>query len=253
MIKSARQTKIRQLVEDRGQISVTELNQILSVSEATIRRDLEALAEVGWIRRAHGGAIKVARAAKEPPILMRQQKRSVEKERIGQMAASYIKEGQTIFLGSGSTVEAILPYIQHVQDLTVITNSIPVINQLAGQPNVELIVIGGMLRQSELSMVGYIAEMAVREFRADLVFMGMRAIDAEHGFTSDFMPEATTDRAILQIAPRCVVVADHTKFGRVSTMFLAPVTAVSIIISDKALNPAIVAELQEKGLTVELA
>lgn len=252
-MKSTRQTKIRQLVEDRGQISVTELNQILAVSEATIRRDLEELAQMGWIRRAHGGAIKVERAEREPPILMRQQEQSAEKKRIGKTAASMVSKGQTIFLGSGSTVEAIVLHIRHIEDLTVITNSVPVINQLVGHPNVELIVIGGMLRQSELSMVGHIAEMAVREFRADLVFMGMRAIDAAHGFTSDFMPEATTDRAILQIAPHAVVVADHTKFGRVSTMFLAPVTAVRTIITGKELSPAMVAELQDKGLTVELA
>lgn len=253
MIKSARQSKIRQLVEDRGQVSVNELNTLLTVSEATIRRDLEELAQMGWIRRAHGGALKVERAKKEPSILMRQRARSAVKERIGQMAASLVIEGQTIFLGSGSTVEAITPHIRHIPDLTVITNSVPVINHLVGYSNVDLIVIGGMLRQSELSMVGHIAEMAVCEFRADLVFMGMRAIDAEHGFTNDFMPEAMTDRAIIKIAPRCVVVADHTKFGRVSTVFLAPITAVHTIISDKALNPAIVTELQEKGLTVQLA
>lgn len=252
MIKSARQSKIRQLVEDKGQVSVTELNQLLAVSEATIRRDLEELAQMGWICRAHGGAIKVERAEKEPPILLRQQEQSAEKQRIGQTAAAMVSAGQTIFLGSGSTVEAMVPHIRHIPDLTVISNSLPVINQLAGLENIELIVIGGMLRQSELSMVGHIAEMAVREFRADTAFMGMRAIDAEHGFTSDYMPEAMTDRAILQIAPRCVIMADHTKFGRVSTMFLAPVTAAHVIITDKALNPAIEAELKEKGLIVHL-
>lgn len=252
MIKSARQTKIRQLVEDRGQISVTELNSLLAVSEATIRRDLEDLSQLGMIRRAHGGAVKVELAEKEPPILFRQQEQFAEKQRIGQEAASFIKEGQTIFLGSGSTVEAIVPHIRHIPNLTVITNSIPVINHLAGHANIELIVIGGMLRQSELSMVGHIAEMAVRELRADLVLMGMRGIDVEHGFTSDFMPEAMTDRAILKIAPRRVIVADHTKFGRVSTVFLAPVTAVSTIITDKELSPTVVAEFQEKGLSVIL-
>lgn len=252
MLKTTRQSKIRQIVEDKGQISVTELNQLLAVSEATIRRDLEELSQLGWVRRTHGGAIKVERAEKEPPILQRQSEQADEKQRIGQKAASLVSEGQTLFLGSGSTVAAMVPHIRHIPDLTVITNSLPVINQLAPRDNIELIVIGGMFRQRELSMVGHVAEMAVREFRADLAFMGMRAIDAEHGFTSDFMPEAMTDRAILQIAPRCVIMADHTKFGRVSTMFLAPVTAAHIIITDKALNPAMSAELEEKGLTVYL-
>lgn len=252
-MKSSRHTQIRDIVNENGQVTVAELNRLINVSEATIRRDLEELSQMGWIRRTHGGAVRVGRAEKEPPILQRQVEQTDEKLRIGKVAASLVAAKQTIFLGSGSTVAAIAPHLKEIEDLTVITNSVPVINQLAGQENIELIVIGGMLRQSEMSMVGHIAEMAVREFRADLVFMGMRAVDAEHGFTSDFMPEAMTDRAILQIAPQGVVVADHTKFGRVSTVFLAPITAVHTIISDDQLQPEIAAELREKGLELILA
>lgn len=252
-MKSIRHTQIRDIVNKNGQISVTELNNMLDVSEATIRRDLEELSQMGWIRRTHGGAVRVERAEKEPPIIQRQVKQADEKLRIGRMAASLVRARQTIFMGSGSTVAVIAPHLRDIPDLTVITNSIPVINQLAEEENIELIVIGGMLRQSEMSMVGHIAEMAIREFRADVVFMGMRAVDAEHGFTSDFMPEAMTDRAIMQIAPRCVVVADHTKFGQVSTVFLAPITAVHTIISDNQLQPEIAAELRDKGLELILA
>lgn len=252
-MKSVRHTQIRDIVNRNGQISVTELNNMLNVSEATIRRDLEEMSQLGWIRRTHGGAVRVGRAEKEPPILQRQIEQADEKQRIGQLAATLVSPRQTIFLGSGSTVAALAPHLWDIADLTVITNSIPVINQLAGQENIELIVVGGMLRQSEMSMVGHIAEMAIREFRADIAFMGMRAIDAEHGFTSDYMPEAMTDRAILQIAPRCVVMADHTKFGRVSTVFLAPITAAHTIISDAQLQPETAVELREKGLELILA
>jgi DeoR/GlpR family transcriptional regulator of sugar metabolism len=90
----------------------------------------------------------------------------------------------------------------------------------------KLIVSGGQCRQCELSMVGLVAEQAIREFRGDLMLMGMRAIDARHGSTSDYVAEAMTDRAILHMAPHCAVMADHTKSGRVSTVFIAPVTAV---------------------------
>ncbi len=252
MLKSIRHSQIRDIVNENGQITVTELNNRLNVSEATIRRDLEEMDQLGWIRRARGGAVRIERAEKEPPILQRQAEQKDEKQRIGQAAAAYVRPGQTIFLGSGSTVSAIVPFIQELP-LTVVTNSLPVINQLAGHDHIELIVIGGQFRQSELSMVGHVAEQAIREFRADLVFMGMRAVDAVHGFTSDYVAEAMTDRAILQMAPRCVVVADHTKFGRVSTVFLAPVTAVHTIISDRQLQPEIAAELHDKGLEVILA
>ncbi len=251
-MKSTRHTKIRDIVNETGQITVSELNNLLNVSEATIRRDLEELDQLGRIRRTHGGAVRVERAEKEPPILQRQDEQREQKQRIGQAAAALVQPQQTIFLGSGSTVCAIVPHIQELP-LTVITNSLPVINQLAGHDHIELIVIGGQFRQSELSMVGHVAEQAICEFRADLVFMGMRAIDAGHGFTSDYVAEAMTDRAILRIAPRCIVMADHTKFGRVSTVFLAPVTAVHTIISDHNLQPEIATELRDKGLELILA
>ncbi len=250
MLKSARQTRIRQLIDSNGQVTVTELNDLLDVSEATIRRDLEELALAGWARRTHGGAVRVKRARREPPIGQRAAKHELEKLRIGRLAAKMVSPGETIFMGSGSTVQSITPYLHDVGSLTVITNSLPVVNELSHSENIELIVIGGMFRQSESSMVGHIAEQAIREFRADRVFMGMRGIDPSHGFTNDYLPEAMTDRAILQIAPQNVVVADHSKFGRVSTVFLAPVTAAHTIVTGDETSGDMLAELRELGLQI---
>ena len=253
MLKSSRQSKIRTMVEEDGQVAVAELIDLLDVSEATIRRDLEEMAQEGWVRRTHGGAVRVERARREPPILQRQSSAAEEKQRIGRLAAQYVREGDTIFLGSGTTVHEVARNIHETPNLTVITNALNVVNELANCENIELIVIGGMLRQSELSMVGHIAEQAIKEFRADSVFMGMRAIDPQHGFTNDFYPEAMTDRAILGIAPHNIVVADSSKFSRVSTVFLAPVTAAQTIVTDENVSTEIVEELQTLGLEVRLA
>ncbi len=253
MLKSVRQAKIRAYVEENGQAVVAELINILDVSEATIRRDLEELAQQGWVRRTHGGAVRVERARREPPIFQRQTEAIEAKQRIGQLAAEYVRAGETIFLGSGTTVHEVARHLHNIPNLTVITNALNVVNELAECENVELIVIGGMFRQSEASMVGHIAENAIREFRADRVFMGMRAIDPKHGFTNDYLPEAMTDRAILEIAPQRIVVADSRKLGRVSTVFLAPITAVHIIVTDKNAPPEIVEEFKESGLEVLLA
>lgn len=252
MLKSARQSHIRRLVDEKGQISVTELNQVLNVSEATIRRDLEQLADQGWVMRTHGGAIRVEPAPVEPPINLRIAENMEEKARIGRLAASLVHEGNTIFLGSGSTVRAMVPHLLRLNDLTVITNSLPVVNQMA-RSSAELIVIGGMFRISEQSMVGHVAEQAIREFRADHAFMGIRGIDVDHGLTSDFLPEAVTDRAILGIAPHCVVVADHSKFNRVSSVFLAPVTSANTVITDDKTPSATVSELRDAGAEVLIA
>ncbi len=252
MLKSARQSQIRQIVEEQGQISVTELNEILEVSEATIRRDLEQLADEGWVQRTHGGALRLEPAPVEPPILDRITEHAEEKMRIGRLAAGLVQEGDTIFLGSGSTVGAMTPHLLNMSGLTVITNSLPVVNQMA-LSTAEIIVIGGMFRASEQSMVGHVAEQAIREFRADHAFMGIRGIDPVHGLTSDYLPEAVTDRAILGIAPNCVIVADYSKFDRVSSVFLAPVTSANIVITDDKTPSTTVSALREMGVEVRIS
>lgn len=250
LLKAERHNRIRKLVEQTGRATVIELSEQFEVSEATVRRDLEELDGQGWIQRTHGGAVRIERATKEPPMLLRIEEGRLEKEKIGQAAAALVKDGETIFLGSGTTVLEIARHFPKDIHLTVITNSLPVVNELTSHPNIELIVIGGMLRQSELSMVGHITEQAVREFRADMVFMGMRAIDARHGFTNDYLPETMTDRAILAIAPRVIVVADHRKFGRVSSVLVGAVNIAHMIITDQRTPPETVVELREMGIDV---
>ncbi len=250
MLKLARHSRIKEILDETGQVTVTQLNARLQVSEATIRRDLDELDQIGVLRRTHGGAVRTNDT--EPPLLLRQTEQAIEKEHIGRRAAQLVADDQTIFLGSGTTVQAMLPNLMERRGLTIITNSLPVVNAFVGR-EAELIVIGGLFRSSELSMVGHIAEAAISELRADLVFMGMRGIDPDRGFTSDYLPEALTDRAILRAAPRRVILADHSKFGRVGAVYLAPVTEAEVIITNSRLDPTTVAVLLEKGLEVILA
>lgn len=250
LLKVERQGFIRRMVEEQGRASVPELSTHFDVSEATIRRDLEELDGKGWVRRTHGGAVRAERATKEPPRVQRISERINEKQAIGKLTAGLIQTGQTVFLGSGTTVLEVAKQLPLDIQLTVITNSLPVINHLADYPNIELIIIGGMLRKDELSMVGHIAERAVGEFRADVVILGMHAIDSHHGFTNDFLPETMTDRAIMEIAPRVIVVADHTKFGKVSSVLVAPVTAAHTLITDKNTSRECIEELAEHGIEV---
>ena len=250
LLKPERHFKIRNMLEFEGRATVFELSEKFNVSEATIRRDLEEMDRKGLLRRAHGGALKIDPSVKELPILQRVTTQQVEKHAIGAAAAQLLKEHETVFFSSGSTVLEIARCIPEGFHLTVITNSLPVIIELASRTSIELIVIGGMLRQSERSMIGHIAEQGIRELRADRVFIGMRAIDPVHGFTNDYLPEILADRAILSIASQVIVVADHTKFGRVSPVFVAPVTAADLIITDALTELGILDELQEAGVQI---
>jgi len=161
-----------------------------------------------------------------------------------------IQNGETIFFGSGTTVLEIVKHLPQEIVLTVITNSLLLIDELVSRPNIDIIVIGGMLRRSELSMVGHIANQAVKEFRADRVFMGIHAIDVIHGFTNDFLPEAVVDREIIKIAPEIVFVADHEKFSKVSTVLVTSANVVDVIITDNETPEEIVSTFRDMMIKV---
>lgn len=252
LLSIERQQRIAQFIRRHKRATVAELSEHFGVSEATIRRDLEKLNGRGIIQRAHGGAIAVERAAPEPPVILRMEECAEEKRRIGQAAAQLIADGETIFLGSGTTTLEVARNLDDKQDLTVITNALNIANQLAGKENITLIITGGLFRHSELSMIGHLTELALRELRADKVIMGMRAISVQDGLTNDYLPETMTDKAIINFAPEVILVADHTKFGQVSTALVAPVTSVTKIVTDTAAPPEIVAELRQCGIEVIL-
>ncbi len=114
----------------------------------------------------------------------------------------------------------------------MITNSLPVVNTLAGAEGITVVCLGGMLRESELSFIGHITEQALAEVHADKVLIGTRAISLDHGLTHEYLPETMTDRAILRAGNEIIVLADHTKFGRAATVLLAPLEKIHTIVTD---------------------
>nr|MBC7245609.1 DeoR/GlpR transcriptional regulator [Chloroflexota bacterium] len=253
MFNSERKQAMLLLIRERGRATVAELSERFGVSAATVRRDLDALEDEGLILRAHGGAFVAERALPEPPIIQRMKENEEAKRRIGRAAAELIQDGETIFLGSGTTTFEVARNLAGKKNLTVITNALNIINLLTDQPDVTVIVTGGLLRHSELSIIGHIAEQTLKELRANKVIMGMRAISIEDGLTSDYLPEIMTDRAIIRSAPEVILVADHSKLGKVSTVLVAPVTAVHKIVTDSAAPANVVAELRALGIEVILA
>ena len=248
-----RQKLLFQYIKERKRASVNEICEKFSVSLATARRDLDALAERGGINRVRGGAILAETTTLELPVLIRSKEQAEEKLRIGKMAAGLIKEGETVFIGSGTTAFEVAQNLQERENITVITNSLLVLNSLAESPGVNIIGLGGMFRRSELSLIGHITENALLELRADVVILGIRSIDPIQGLSSQYLPETMTDRALLNIGQRVILVADHTKCGRVSPAYVAPVTAIDIMITDILTPTEFVRALEEQGVQVLIA
>jgi len=250
MIHQERQHKILEMLEAKSRVWVAELSAYLGVSEATVRRDLDRMKELGQVTRVHGGAILAEKATPEPPVMQRTVDQMEEKRRIGRAAAELIQDGETVFLGSGTTTLEVARNLLGRKNLTVITNALTVINALAQNTDISLVATGGLLRPSELSFIGYLTEQALRELRPQKVVMGIRAISLKEGLTNDYLPEVTTDRVIINSAPEVILVADHTKFGKVSTAFVASFQNLHKIVTDTGTPPEIVAELQRSEIAV---
>jgi DeoR family transcriptional regulator of aga operon len=243
-----RQIQILELLARQQRLSVAEVVEQFAVSEATARRDLETLANQGKLRRVHGGALALQATPPELPLLERSDQERSEKRRIGQAAAQLVKAGETIFLGSGTTVLEVARALREKQGLTILTNSLPVLNTFSGS-SCTVICLGGMLRPSELSFIGHITEQALAEVRADKVFLGTRAISLEHGLTNEYLPETLTDRAIMRAGLQLIIVPDHTKFGRSATVLLAPLERVQTIVTD-SIQSDFLESLQTRGIQV---
>jgi DeoR/GlpR family transcriptional regulator of sugar metabolism len=248
-----RQEALTRLLERQGRLTVAQICAEYSISEATARRDLEALAGQRLLQRVHGGAIRVRRATPEMPLLDRRHEQEEEKRRIGLAAARLVLDGETVFLGSGTTVLEVAHNLRSRRGLTVVTNSLPVINALVGLPEIHVIVVGGMLRDSELSFIGHIAEQALAEVRADKGIISVRALSLEQGLTNDYLPETLTDRAILSVGREVIVTADHTKLGAVAPAFLAPLKRMHTLVTDHQTDGDFLNTLREQGIRVIVA
>jgi len=248
-----RQKQILSWLIRQGRLSVTEIVHQFSISEATVRRDLESLASQGKAQRVHGGVIAIEQAPPELPILERANEQPDDKARIGLSTANLIRDKETVFLGSGTTVLEVARNLRNRKNLTAITNSLPVLNMLAGLNGITVISLGGMLRESEMSFIGHITEQALTEIRTDKVIMGTRCLSLEHGLTNDYLQETLTDRAILKIGREVIIVADHTKVNRVATALLAPLDVMDTFVTDAKADRKFLQALKKQGTNVIVA
>lgn len=248
--KSERQEEILNIIRDHTRITLAEISENFGVSEITIRRDVKMLEDLGVVRRTHGGVVYSVETDDEAPVVKRQVINADDKQNIARQAAKLVKDGDSIFLGSGSTASYVAQYLKNHQRLTITTNAITVIQELATVESINLIVLGGLLRPSELSMIGHITEQALREVRVDKVLVGMRGIDLEAGLTSDYLPEVMTDRAIMNMSGKVIVVAHSSKLGHIASGFVAPIERMTTLITDSQADQEFVNQLNMRGIEV---
>lgn len=249
MNASERRADIAERLRVEGEASIAELADLYGTSEMTIRRDLDYLEEEGLARRARGGAIFLHSRAYEPPIHQRAGVQADAKGRIGAAGASMVHEGETIILDIGTTTAAMAKALRDDLEVTVVTHSLLIANELAAKPRVRTILTGGTVRPGEMSLVGPRAQGAFGEYYCDTVFLGIAAVAAA-GLTEYNEDDAHVKRAAIASARRVVLLADATKLGRVTFAAVVPLAEVDVLITDAPGDHEVVRTARHLGVEV---
>ena len=248
-LAARRRQRLSAIVESRGAARLEELSAALGVSQATVRRDLNALASTGRLRRVHGGAVAVDQRLDEPHFDVKAASAAAEKQRIAARALELIAPDDTIYLDSGSTVLALARLLHGWNRLTVVTNSLPVATELVGR-GPRLIVIGGELRATSRALVGPLTRLLLDELQVDRAFMGTFALSVDDGLTTTDPSEAYTKQLVVARAREVVLLADATKMGTRSFVRAGRLADVDVLVTDAALDERAVRTFTRRGIRV---
>ena len=219
MFPNERLQRICDMVNEHGAVRVAELSRLLDVSEVTVRRDLELLTKEKRLQRTHGGAIAVHPVGEEitAPELIRSQKHADEKRRIAQVAYDMISDKDTVFLDGSSTVNELARIIAQQNDkrLYIITPSLAILFAMKDCTNVSVIMLGGEVNYHLGHVEGTLAAESIRNMRADKCFIGINGIDQSFGFSFPRLTEIDLKCGMMNASRLSIVLADHSKFGRI--------------------------------------
>jgi DeoR/GlpR family transcriptional regulator of sugar metabolism len=252
-IPEYRREYILKEIEQKGSVSIVNVAEVLKVSDMTIRRDLAELEKEGLLRRTYGGAVINTHRAYEPPLALRSTQASEAKQRIGKAAAELVSDGDAVALDVGSTALAVAKNLIGRQNLTIITPSLHIANLFINQPDVRLILPGGIVRPGEASLVGSLTIQAFEGIFFDRLFLGVGAIDARAGLTEYNWEDAQIKQVMLKSAKEVVAVADSSKFGRVAFALICHFNAIQRLVTDQLPPEPLLKKLNEAGVKLVVA
>jgi DeoR family transcriptional regulator, aga operon transcriptional repressor len=256
MARAERLTALLEELIAQGRIDVDESAARHGVSAATIRRDLDYLADQQLLSRTHGGAVPNS-VSYDLPLRYKAASHGDAKRRIARRAVEMLWPGCTLALNGGTTTIEIARAIPGIRALnngvTVVTNAINIATELTVRPFIKIMVSGGVVRPQSYELVGPMATETLSRLSPDLCFLGANGVDALAGVTSDDEAEAAVNRVMVQQAKRTLVVADSTKLGAIGFCRICRLTEVAGVLTDDGADPAAVHNLAEAGVEVLIA
>jgi len=264
-----RRRRLLEQVRDRGYASFRELAEALEISESTVRRDLRSMVADGLLAATRGGvgplpsgapaapssppAEPVASRPAAAPDGTSPDPVRAEREAIAAHAAGLVVPGSAVLLGPGRTTTALARRLTGISQLTVVTNSIPVTQELIGSPQIDVVLVGGALRRSIGALVGPITEQVLQGLRGAQVFLSGEGVTTERGLTTPNVFAAATDQALMAAGKQVVVLADHTKLGHDTMCQTVPSDRIDVLVTDDAADPEVVRRLRAEGIDVQMA
>jgi DeoR family transcriptional regulator of aga operon/DeoR family fructose operon transcriptional repressor len=261
MLAEERRSRILELFSQKSVVTLAELAAFFETSEMTIRRDLDALAERGVCQRVRGGAIALRRPENRnfayPSYFSREQVQAAEKRAVAQAAASLINPGDTVALDSGTTMTMLADAARHHEGITVISNSLQVLDRLRNAPGVVAISPGGIVAVEdmglgEVSFAGPMTVSALRAFRPRRAFISASGVELAAGIFNAGLFQAEIKRTLMEIAAESILVVDSSKFGRANGVLVAPLAGFRTVITDTGARPDVVSGLRQAGIEVIL-
>ncbi|MFD0898536.1 DeoR/GlpR family DNA-binding transcription regulator [Loigolactobacillus binensis] len=245
MDATARQMAIIEIMKVEHSVKISLLADKMNVTRETIRRDLNLLEERKMVRLVRGGAI-LNIPKNETSYEKRLRVQSKQKEEIAATFCNYIEEGDTIYLDFGSTCLAVAKKIKQFKHLTVITNSLPIINELYKSKNIQLFVLGGMVKRNEGSFFGKEAQNNLSSFNINVGFFSGSGIDVNFGLSNHSMGESDLSREVIKHCQTVVVGIDHTKFGTVLPQRIILIENIDLLITDFVADDKVLEQLKNK-------
>lgn len=252
MSSSFRHPEILRLARQNGEVTVDGLAAHFDVTLQTIRRDLADLASNGQLERVHGGAVLPSGISNIAYEERRQVNKSA-KRLIGECCAALLPENACLFLGIGTTSEAVAQALQAHRNMMIVTNNTNVARMLSAQNDTSVILTGGTMRAADGGLTGPLTLASLQNFSFDAAVMGCSAIDPT-GQLADFdLDEVRVSQCVLEQTRHSILVADHSKFARHAPVRLGPITYFDAVISDAALSPVLTRECAEKQTEVHIS
>jgi len=248
LLTEERRERILTELRRDGRVLATDLSKALSVSDDTIRRDLDALAEMGLLQRVHGGALQRARINED--YTARQADEAIAKQSIARATAALIHPGQIVILDGGTTALAVAQHLPKQLEATVITTSPPVAVALAAHPGIEVITIGGRLYRYAMVAVGASTVAELRRIRADICILGVLALHPEVGISVLDRDEAAVKQAMMEGAADVVAPTTANKLGTVAPFLVGPASALTHLVTETGVSEETLAPYRALGLTI---